>query len=582
MIQDIMAVFDDMYAKHGENLVIDNYILAPGTYVILSVTEGIKQLYEVDRNTLPTEDLYSYFTVRDYYSKLLDMNKPIDGKKIIHSNQIYGFFVKKENLQNGKLTQEIIADYYTTLKNPRIKYKDKKKKLAMYEDVELLYGAIDEDEVQQIQQCVISHLPSIQLQMKDDKNYLKVFIEKDKEAFIKESKKYIVPNIFNSTDFNIVIDGQVYGLPNDNMGLNAKKPFLENKQQKTTVPTLMTVENVLKQKVLFDYLMNFAAQGRRYVFIEQSDTQPIRVLKNDETLETAFMGYFMYIQKGKELEIHDFDVIQSYTPKVNFEFVNVLNITLSQFDVDIEFKNYKNRKDIQKMVNQLYFKKFLMTNYFTDVKDIQLRESYLKEMLVLSRKAWFDWFYKGNDQLIRIILDRVSLSIMKGTLLHDSVYKARHQYNLYHSLKAYFVKGDVNMADVLSSIKEQLRLKILQEETAMLENDTQYYFAVGQATAYLLSQSKSNTKTDALLNPIINCNNVKKLNQSLINIYKKYNHAIKGSKKFRHLLAMIQSYEPDSSKVDTNIIIAGYLHSNLIYEKQHDEQKDTKTLEGNE
>lgn len=581
MIADVMAVFDELYEKHGENLVIDNYKLSPGTYVILSITEGIKQIYEVDNNTDQTDDLYTYFTIRDYHSKLLDMNKPIDGKKIIHSNQIYSFFVKKENLQNNKLTQEIINEYYATLRNPRIKYKDKKK-LAMYEDIELSFGVIDQEEAQLIQKCILSYLPDIQSQMKDDKNYLKIFIEKEQEAFEKESKKYIVPNIYNSTDFNIVIDGNVYGLPNNNMGLNAKKPFLENKQQKTTVPTLMTVENVLKQKVFFDYLMNFATQGKRYIFIEQSDTQRINALKNDEVPDTAFMGYFLYIQKGKELEIHDFDVIQSYTPKANFDFKNVLNITLSQYDHDIEFKNYTELKDIQMMVNQLYFKKFLMTNYFTDVKDIKLRENYLKEALVLSRNAWFDWFYKGNSQSIQMMLDKVSLAVIKGTIVHDSVFKARHQFNLYHSLKEYFEKGDVKMADILSSVKEQLRIKISQQETATIDNDEQYYFAVGQATAYLLSQSKSNTKTDALLNPIINCANVKKLNQSLINIYKKYNHAIKGSKKFHNLLAMIQSYEPDGKKVNPNILIAGYLHSNLIFEKQHDEQKEINELGDNE
>lgn len=443
----------------------------------------------------------------------------------------------------------------------------------MYEEAEIEYGAVNKEEVQQIKHCIVSYLPDIQKQMKDDKYYLKIFIERDEEDFIKEGRKYMIPNIFNSTDFNIVLSGKTYGLPNDNMGLNPKKPFLENKQQKTTVPTLMSLEDVLKQKVLFDHLMNFAAQGRRYLFIEQSETPKITAIKNDQTLEDEFAGYFLYIQKGKELEIHDFDSIHSYSPKVNFTLVNVLDVTLSEYDQHIEFKSYDKLKDVQSLVNSVYFKKFLMTNYFTDAKDIKLRESYLKEMLVVSRKAWFNWFYKGNTQLIESMLDKISLLIIKGTIIHDSIYKARHQYNLYYSLKEHFTRSDVKMADVLSSVKDQLRTKIDQSETASITDDREYYFAVGQVTAYLLSQSKSNTKTDALLNPIINCANGRKLNQTLINLYKKYNHSIQGSKKFSNLLAMVQSYEPDSPKVDTNSIIAGYLHSNLVYEKKAENQQ---------
>lgn len=567
MIADIMAVFDEMYEKHGEKLVIDNYTLAPGTYVILSLTEGIKQLYEVNTDTPCTDDLYSYFVIRDYYSKLINMDKPIDTKKKIHSNQLYSFFVKKENLQNGKLTSAIIDNYYEILQDPRVKYTEKKK-LAMYEEAEVIYGAVNEEEVQQIKQGVVSYLPEIQQRMKEDKNYLKIFIERDEVDFINEGKKYMIPNVFNSTDFNIILNGKTYGLPNDNMGLNPKKPFLENKQRKTKVPTLMTLENALKQKVLFDYLMNFATQGKRYLFIDESETPKLTAIKNDQTMGEEFTGSFLYIQKGKELEIHDFDGIHAYSPNVNFRFVNVLDITLSEYDQDIEFKGYDKLKYVQDLVNRVYFKKFLMTNYFTDAKDIKLRESYLKEMLVVSRKAWFNWFYKGDTQLIESVLDKVSLAIIKGTIISDSIYKARHQYNLYYSLKEHFTRSDVKMADVLSSVKNQLRTKIEQSETASITDDQEYYFAVGQVTAYLLSQSKSNTKTDALLNPIINCANGRKLNQSLINLYKRYNHAIQGSKKFSNLLAMVQSYEPDSPKVDTNIIIAGYLHSNLIYEKQ--------------
>lgn len=45
------------------------------------------------------------------------MNKPVDSKKVIHSNNYLAFAVKKESI-TSKLTETIIDNYYDTLKNP--------------------------------------------------------------------------------------------------------------------------------------------------------------------------------------------------------------------------------------------------------------------------------------------------------------------------------------------------------------------------------------------------------------------------------------------------------------------------------
>lgn len=43
------------------------------------------------------------------------MNKPMDSKKVIHSNNYLAFAVKKESI-TSKLTETIIDNYYDTLK----------------------------------------------------------------------------------------------------------------------------------------------------------------------------------------------------------------------------------------------------------------------------------------------------------------------------------------------------------------------------------------------------------------------------------------------------------------------------------
>lgn len=39
------------------------------------------------------------------------------------------------------------------------------------------------------------------------------------------------------------------------------------------------------------------------------------------------------------------------------------------------------------------------------------------------------------------------------------------------------------------------------------------------------------------------------------------------ARRFNNLYAMISAYVPENIKINDDLIIAGYLHSNLIYEK---------------
>ena len=47
------------------------------------------------------------------------MDKPVDPKKVIHSNNYLSFWVKQESLGNGKLNQEAIDRYFDVFKKSR-------------------------------------------------------------------------------------------------------------------------------------------------------------------------------------------------------------------------------------------------------------------------------------------------------------------------------------------------------------------------------------------------------------------------------------------------------------------------------
>jgi len=144
--------------------------------------------------------------------------------------------------------------------------------------------------------------------------------------------------------------------------------------------------------------------------------------------------------------------------------------------------------------------------------------------------------------------------------------KAKEQFNLRCGILDYF-RGGEKMADILNGIVVGLREKINGEKNEKIDNDDEYYFAVGQISSYLLSLSKSSKRMHSLINPILNCKTDEKLKLQLRTLFIKYNYDIaKASKRFNNLSVMVFGYEPEC-KVNDNMLVAGYLYSSLIYEK---------------
>ncbi|MCD3217205.1 type I-B CRISPR-associated protein Cas8b/Csh1 [Clostridium botulinum C] len=571
-----------------DKFIAKNYIPTDGIYIVVEETkDGFNKIEEMqikqNKKTKQLEDItefinFDFICIADYLSKLIDMNKPIDSKKVIHSNNYLSFFVKLDSISGGKLTNEIIHNYYEVLRNPQDKYKKDKKKLTMYEDAEKEFGKVNEERLNKIEEWIINNIYNLVPKDSKEKTYLKIFFKYDLSEYEKESKKYLIPNIYNSTDFNISINDTLYGLPNNNMGLNSKKPYLENKTRKTTVPFLISLKEVLIQKKLFDFLMNMATTGRVNIYLNEKE---IIALSNKESLKNNFQGAYIRIKKGKELEILDFDIIENYKVKLKqpMKVKNILQINyekLSRKSPDY-YHEITLVESLKIFINEILFSKFLDSNYFTEAKDLSINNSNLKMNLLLSRNILFNWFFKGNQQGVWEVLSKTSLSLIKGSINNGYMIRASEQFNLRCALKEYFKGDEKSMADVLKEVKDSLRKKInikFDEATSSIENDDEYYFAVGQLAGYFISLNKSKNKPHSLANPVINARNDKRIKDELIKLYKKYNYAIPYTKgRFENLMAIVKSYEP-KEKVKDDLIIAGYLHSNLIFEKTEDSKNE--------
>ena len=161
MLQEILEVFGEI-VQQDSRIVTDSYSLKDGTYRLIEMNNQdgwkIKETIDIfyDKKLKQTNGSqntnYTYIQELDYYSKLLDMNKPIDPKKVIHSCHYFALSVKKESVLSGKLNKDIIKKYYAILKNPMCKYEKKPNSKKLYENVEKEIGPVDKKIIESIEE----------------------------------------------------------------------------------------------------------------------------------------------------------------------------------------------------------------------------------------------------------------------------------------------------------------------------------------------------------------------------------------------------------------------------------------------
>lgn len=584
MLKDALDIFKSIPEDYREKLIVDTYIPADGTYVLVEpkddsfiISESIniknnKKNGEIEgRNNVN----YPKFCEFDYNSKLIDMNKPMDGSKIIHSNNYFSFFIKKESLVNGKLTKEVINNYYDVLEDPKKKYEKKKKAKEVYENIEKNVGDVDRDTIEKIRAWIIENIFNLEKEMTEGKDYLKIFFDYPLEEYKREGRRYFIPNIYNSNDYNFKAGNEILGLPNDNMGMNSKKPYLDNKSRGLNLPYVLNNEEVLLQKEFFDYLMNLVSAGKSNIIINEED-EKIHGYKNGELPKRDCVGIFMHLKKGKnEAEIHECDIIEGFKSKLHkeFNFKNYLKLNLEDKNVSQQrYGKVSLIKDFQGLLNEVFFGKCLINNYFTEAKDLNISDSCVSSNLLLSRNSIFNFIFKGSRNNVFEILDKVSLSLVKGAILNGFQISASHKFNLRLSCIEY--KGGIDVAEILSKTINSVKEKINADNYMPLENDEEYYFSIGQIVSYLLSKYKGKNKPLSLAAPFINAKSNAVLKENLRKLYNKYTYDPScNNKKFKNYYVLVTGYEPEE-KVNEDMIIAGFLSKNLIYSKEENDNDE--------
>jgi CRISPR-associated protein Csh1 len=599
MFKECLDVFSEML-KHEDNLILKGYVPADGSYIIVKNDGTVKNAdIKFDKKTRDlncTDDtLLNDICFYDYHSKLISMNKPIDIKKVIHSNNYLAFAVKKESITT-KLTEAIIDNYYDTLKNPlEKKYKKSKEASKIYQKFEEDHGVVNITLLEKCRSWIKQNVFSIDKLVNVDlgkKEYLKIFFEvfetneednkKNKELFIQEDNRYIYPNIYNNNYYNVEVDGKIQGIPDNNMGMNAKKPFLSIKTRKNPASYLLDGDTALLQKQFFEYLMNFATNGKNNIYVDiiNNKIEAYSDKEEREKFSGIEAGYYLRIQKGKELEIQVQDNIVNYQDKLllNFNYQDFFNMNIEKYpEYTKDIGIYTKRTDVGRLINNIFFSKYLLTNYFTDANDISVKDSVLKRIIIMYRNVIFDWIYKGIDNNFEVVEKQFALELIKNTLINDYNLRAMTQLNLHWSFEDYFAnlekRGGEKMADIATKIRMSVKEKVMSKDKAVIvSNNEEYYYAIGQLMAYFISLSKASKKAQSLINPVLNAQNDTIIKTRLLQLYKKYNYNIlTKNSRVKNLYAMILGYKPEG-KVNQEMILFGYMDNNVIYTKSEEKE----------
>lgn len=582
MLDFCLNTFKKEYDEKGDALILDRYTLAPGIYILVDKDTGkVIESVTITKENCRDEEYLQKFAKLDYLSKVINTNKVIVNKKI-HSNNYLSFFVKAENIipnSKGSMELEIsdIDNHYDVLAN----FKGNGKTKKMYELVTKEVNDIDVVSLNKCRDWIKNNITTLvdKYKVTKDVNYVKVFFQEDISVYERESKRYITPRIFNNNKYNKFTQDGVYGVPDNNFGLNTKKPYMMLKGKLVEEPMLVTLKEVELMKKFFDYLLCLVESQPKLtnVYISEDALMPIA---NEDVLTEDFDGVFMHITKAlNEAEIVDFDIVERFNPKVK---INVMDVISTFEDGEnknpIKYGEITTMAEVKDCIDSIFFNGYLKRNIFSSAQDIAALKipRDVKRDIISMKSALVDWFYRGDILKVKTIFPKKSMDIIIENVSQGYTLKAAKQMNLRYAILNYLEGVEVNMKRKFENLHENI-VDGLLNTNLILENDDEYYFFVGQVSYYLLSKSKFAKKNMNMIR-IVESSNPDVMLKKFNMIYEKNRRSeFLNDGIVRHAISTVLDYEVEGSKVNLEALNCGYLYSNAIIMAKK-ERKELKTV----
>lgn len=562
MIYDILEKFEDFYKQYGDKVIVDSYSLKDGLYVkidkngvckyFISKTIKKEKVFE-SVNSSTNKDAEYWFKQVDYMSGYLNSNKSLFDKKIHNINYLSLFF----KIDNFEYVQEKLREHFLILLSYK-KFSKKEEKLILNDFCEYISKFGRKKEIARKYKILKSKYDEILQVAKehDIKNYIKIFFDEDIDIYKKESEIYLTLKIFNDNKYNQLIDKNVFGLSNSNMGLNQKKPFLEHKTRKSTLPFVLKSKDALMLKSFFDWLKNQPytnEQGHIDRYLDEEHFFIQKRSNNDEAEITEF-DYIPTKLDDVEKQFQPFE-IENFMKIVNKDKKLIKNIEIkSMYMLELE-------------IDRIFYNKQLKFNYFKDAKDIKTSaflSKKLQTILLITRQSMINYFRKFDDSSFLQNIKKYSDDMSINHLLEGRTILAKESINLKYSiLKKY--KEEIMDID---KMKQNMTEKLEKSDYGELKIE-EFFYLCGQMIWWLLDKNRSHEKNADLLEPFLRANNSQKLKKDIEFTYIKYKHAIRlHNKKVNNALSLILDYKgKDKLSEYTDTFLVGVLSSNIFFTK---------------
>ncbi|MCK9372755.1 MAG: hypothetical protein M0P91_06130 [Sulfuricurvum sp.] len=370
------------------------------------------------------------------------------------------------------------------------------------------------------------------------KEYIRVYFDKNEEIYKQESAIYIALKIYNKNKYSIETNKIIYGLSNDNMGLNDKKPFLEQKTRKLTTPFMISSDIAMQSKLFFDWLA----------------LQPYKT----DLFKNIFLN--KYSDNGKAI-VNDFDYLPLKIKKFNdsIRIHNYLQIPNKEDDEIHELWQLEN------VVDEVFYNRQLKHNYFRDdLKVSDFVSKKLQQLIFETKYAMVNYFKKFDEREFYQVVKKYGTDFVIEHLRQNREYRAKESLNLKVSLLHH--KGEQIMD--INFMQKKMIEKLETSDYTNLDK-VEFCYLAGQVSKYLLTKSKSGKKDADMLEPFLRAKNVKKLKEEIKFTFFKYKHEIGlNQTKFNNALSLITAYDDNDPSIDQDAFLVGVLSQNLFYMKK--------------
>ncbi|MCM3337625.1 hypothetical protein M3650_02945 [Paenibacillus sp. MER TA 81-3] len=626
MLQDV----SDSYLLAKEkfpDIVFDCHRPKEGLYVRLQLDQSWdEQCDSFEQNHLliyakediapAQKEIYEWFRMRDYYSSLITMNKAVDTGKQIHSNNPFALYAKREVFLDEKqgststmqehvnrflgmtLPDQVRQKWNSLIPKKSISQKgaDPITPEALFAKTEyavaLDYLASDlrSGRVDEIAAWYAANLGQLTefIRSIEFKNYIKLFftITQDdstldslscENIYRQEYILYTIPKIFNSNDYNQLVDGQLVGLPSFNVSMNSKKPFNEHKSMRVQVPVRVTLQEAILMKQASEWLLS----KPKYVMNKFS-------YESDFTIIPASRpqgAYHVYVD-GKENEVLDYENVPFPTEmSIKIRIQNVLGTTSGKDKDRKEYPYIENTEQLQREISRHFFRGRMNGQFVRDEPKPKHKDftSVMAALFMQSRQAFHDWLFKGTELTIRPLFARTTVRLIEEQMLHvepagqnkgnqlDLRWLA-DAMNVRLSLISYLERneGGRTMSDRITGVMDSLKDNLAVGCENICKDDMEFYFLAGQLAYYLKSQSETQQKKGDLLEPFLMARRSDQLKKRLEEAYILHKHKIRlHHEKFNRAFSSVFGYKPEAGLEGDarEMFMAGLFAENWFYEK---------------